>query len=64
ECEVRQIAESELGRADEIWLTSSTREIAPVVKLNGKNVGDAKAGLVWKKMIHIYQDYKQALRQA
>jgi len=64
DCEVRQIAESELETADEIWLTSSTREIAPVIKLNGKNVGDAKAGLVWKKMIHIYQDYKQELRQA
>ncbi len=64
ECEVRQIAESELDDADEIWLTSSTREIAPVIRLNGKDVGDAKAGLVWRKMIHIYQDYKQELRQA
>jgi D-alanine transaminase len=64
ECEVRQIAESELDDADEIWLTSSTREIAPVIRLNGKDVGDAKAGLVWQKMIHIYQDYKQELRQA
>lgn len=64
ECEVRQIAESELDDADEIWLTSSTREIAPVIRLNGKDVGEAKAGLVWQKMIHIYQDYKQELRQA
>jgi len=64
EYEVREIAETELESADEIWLTSSTREIAPVIRLNGKDVADAKAGLVWKKMIHIYQDYKQALRQA
>ena len=63
-CEVRQIAESELESADEIWLTSSTREIAPVVNLNGKDVADAKAGPVWKKMINIYQQYKQVLRQA
>ena len=63
-CEVRDIAETELESADEIWLTSSTREIAPVIKLNGKDVADAKAGLVWKKMIHIYQDYKETLRQA
>ncbi|MDH5711754.1 MAG: D-amino acid aminotransferase [Gammaproteobacteria bacterium] len=62
--EIRQIAMNELDDADEIWLTSSTREIAPVIRLNGKDVGDAKAGLVWKKMIHIYQDYKQKLRQA
>lgn len=63
-CEVRQISEAELESADEIWLTSSTREIAPVIRLNGKDVANARAGLVWKKMIHIYQDYKQALRQA
>ncbi len=63
-CEVRQIAESELESADEIWLTSSTREIAPIVNLNGKDVADAKAGPVWKKMINIYQQYKQVLRQA
>ena len=63
-CEVRQIAESELDDADEIWLTSSTREIAPVVRLNGKDVADAKAGPMWKKMINIYQQYKQELRQA
>ena len=63
-CEVRQIAEAELESADEIWLTSSTREIAPVVNLNGKDVADAKAGPVWKKMINIYQQYKQVLRQA
>ena len=63
-CEVRQIAESELEAADEIWLTSSTREIAPVLKLNGKDVGTAKAGAMWKKMINIYQQYKQVLRQA
>lgn len=63
-CEIRQISVTELDAADEIWLTSSTREIAPVIRLNGKDVGDAKAGLVWKKMIHIYQEYKQELRQA
>ncbi len=63
-CEVRQIAEAELESADEIWLTSSTREIAPVVNLNGKDVADAKAGPMWKKMINIYQQYKQELRQA
>ena len=64
ECEIRQIAESELDSADEIWLTSSTREIAPVIRLNGKDVADAKAGLMWKKVMAIYQQYKQVLRQA
>ena len=63
-CEIRQIAEAELELADEIWLTSSTREIAPVIRLNGKDVANAKAGPIWKKMINIYQQYKELLRQA
>jgi D-alanine transaminase len=63
-CQIRPVAESELESADEIWLTSSTREIAPVIRLNGNNVADGKAGPMWKKMINIYQQYKVVLRQA
>ncbi len=61
--EVREIAATELRDADEVWLTSSTREIAPVVRLNDKVVGSGKAGPLWHKMINIYQEYKQQLRQ-
>ena len=63
-CEVRNVQEAELNTADEIWMTSSTREIAPVVMLNRKPVGNKEAGPLWKKMIDIYQDYKQQLRNA
>ncbi len=58
----RDIAEDELTQADEIWLTSSTREIAPVVKLNDSHVADGKAGPVWHRMIDLYQQYKQQLQ--
>lgn len=60
--EERDIKQDELDTADEIWLTSSTREIAPVVKLDNHVIGDGVAGEYWKKIIAIYQDYKQALR--
>ena len=63
-CEVRDISELELGTADEVWLTSSTREIAPVIELNGSPVGDGKAGNYWRTMINHYQSFKQALREA
>ncbi len=62
--EERDIEENELLRADEIWLTSSTREVAPVVRLNGRPVGDGKAGPMWYKVVEHYQQYKQALRDA
>ena len=60
--EQRDIRQQELQTADEIWLTSSTREIAPVVKLDDHVVGEGVAGEYWKKVIAIYQDYKRELR--
>ena len=61
--EEREIEESELSTADEIWMTSSTREIAPVIRLNDHMVGKGVAGECWKQMIDLYQDVKQKLRQ-
>lgn len=58
----REIREDELETADEIWLTSSTREIAPVVKLNNHVIGNGVAGECWKQIIGLYQEHKQALR--
>ena len=62
EVQERDIKASELETADEIWLTSSTREIAPVVKIDQHVIGKGAAGPVWRKIITIYKDYKQALR--
>ena len=61
--EERDIREAELGTADEIWLSSSTREILPITDLDGKQVGDGKPGDMWKKMIALYRLYKQQLRE-
>jgi len=52
----------ELLSADEIWLTSSTREISPVIMLDDTTVDEGAPGPVWKRMISLYQDYKEALR--
>ncbi|GAB4259971.1 MAG: D-amino acid aminotransferase [Methylomicrobium sp.] len=49
-----------LKMADEIWLTSSTREIIPVVELDSAPVADGKPGPIWKKMHQLYQDFKKA----
>ena len=60
--EEREIKEAELSQADEIWMTSSTREIAPVINLNGEAVGSGVAGDSWKSIMDLYQEYKQQLR--
>lgn len=48
-----------LRAADEIWLTGSSREISPVVKLNNSSVGTGQAGPWWYKMITLLKEYKQ-----
>ena len=60
--EEREVKEAELYTADEIWMTSSTREIAPVIRLNGEAVGSGAAGEMWKRVTDLYQQYKQTLR--
>ncbi len=61
-CEERSLAPAELTAAEEVWLTSSTREILPVTQLNGNPVGSGKPGPLWTRMIALYQDYKRAYR--
>ena len=53
-----------LQQAEEIWMTSSTREIIPVLELDGKPVGSGEAGAVWRNMIKIYQAFKEGLRRS
>ena len=57
------ISEKEFLSADEIWLTSSTKEILAVTKINEQQVGNGKPGAVWKDMYQKYQDYKETLRK-
>jgi D-alanine transaminase len=57
--EVRDIREEEVRAADELWMTSSTKEVLPIVSLDGKPVGAGKPGPVFAKMYGWYQDFKQ-----
>jgi D-alanine transaminase len=59
--EVRDIADSEVRGADELWLTSSTKEVLPIVTLDGKPVGTGRPGPLFAKMHSWYQDFKQAV---
>ena len=54
---------AQLRAADEIWLTSSTREVVPVTRLDGQPVGEGRPGPVWHRMVALYRDYKDAVRR-
>jgi D-alanine transaminase len=59
----RSIKEEELETAEEVWLTSSSKEIMPVVSLNNKPVAEAKPGELFKRMSTIYAEYKERIKQ-
>ena len=57
--EVRPVAEFELRGADEAWLTSSTKEVLAIVRLDGKAVGNGVPGPLFRRMYALYQEYKE-----
>jgi len=46
---------------DEIWLTSSTKEIMPVTRLDDNRINNAQPGPAWQRMTRAYHDFKQGL---
>lgn len=62
--EVRAISEAELRSADELWMTSSTKEIMAIVKLDGVPVGAGVPGPLAQRMDGLYQAFKQQVMRA
>ncbi len=59
--EVRRVHRREVRAADELWIMSSTKEVAPIVMLDGKPIGTGVPGPVFKKMRALFNDYKANL---
>jgi D-alanine transaminase len=56
--DIRPIAEAELRDADEVWLTSSTKEITAVTTLDGRPVANGEPGPIFRRMYGAYQTFK------
>ncbi len=56
--ETRDISRQEVLDADEIWFTSSTKEIVPVTRLADQPVGDGLPGPMWQQLHQRFQKFK------
>ncbi|MBB1634614.1 D-amino acid aminotransferase [Cupriavidus sp. UME77] len=58
--EARRISQDEVMGADEVLLTSASKEILPVATIDGKTIGNGVPGPVFKKLYAAYQEAKAA----
>ena len=62
--EIGKFDEARIRRADELWLTSSTKEVLAITQLDGQPVGNGKPGTLFWRMHALYQDYKAHVMRA
>ena len=62
--EFRDVSEPEVRSADEVWVTSSSKEVLAIVALDGKPVGGGKPGPVFRRVYALYQEFKQKVMRA
>lgn len=56
----RRIARAEVFEADEVLLSSASKEVLPVVTIDGKAIANGKPGPIYKKLYAAYQAVKVA----
>jgi len=62
--EYRDLSRDEVFTADELWVTSSSKEVLAVVTLEGKPVGEGRPGPLFRRMHALYQDFKLKVMRA
>jgi len=60
--EERPLRREELGRAAELFLTGTTAEVLPVVRVDGAPVGDGRPGPVTRRLQELYDAAVRAFR--
>jgi D-alanine transaminase len=56
--EVRPVPRAEALAADEMWLSSSTKEVLAITTVDGKPFGAGVPGPVFRKMHALFQQHK------
>lgn len=59
EVQEREVAKHELYDASELWISSSTKDVMPIVSLDGRSIGEGAPGTVWKRVAGVYLAHKR-----
>jgi D-alanine transaminase len=62
--QIRKISAQEMFNADELLLTSSTKEVLAITRLDGKLIGSGKPGEMFTKLYKLYQEFKAKVMRA
>ncbi|HJS78924.1 MAG TPA: D-amino acid aminotransferase [Burkholderiales bacterium] len=62
--EFKDIPEADVRAADELWVSSSSKEVLAIVELDGERIGDGRPGPVFRRMFQLYQEFKQKVMRA
>ncbi len=62
--EVRPVTEREAREADELILSSSSKEVLAAVTLDGRPVGEGRPGPVFRRLHALFQEFKQKVMRA
>lgn len=57
--EVRPLSRQELLDSDEAFLASSTKEVVPVVQVDGQVIGDHRPGPTTRRIMEIFKNYTE-----
>lgn len=58
--QARRISREEVFAADEVLLSSATKEVLPVVRIDGQTIGNGKPGPIYRQLYEAYQAAKAA----
>ena len=58
------VAEAEVRAADELWVSSSSKEVLAIVELDGRRIGEGLPGPVFRRMYQLYQDFKHRVMRS
>ena len=60
----RDVSEVEVRGADELWVSSSSKEVLAIIELDGRKIGEGRPGPLFRRMYQLYQEFKHKVMRA